>query len=31
VVIGLGIGGAVSGEREFHEPGAEGTTVEEGG
>jgi hypothetical protein len=31
VAIGLGIGGAVSGEREFHEPGAEGTTVEEGG
>jgi hypothetical protein len=31
VVIGLGIGGAVSGERKFHEPGAEGTTVEEGG
>jgi hypothetical protein len=31
VVIGLGIGGAVSGQREFHEPGAEGTTVEEGG
>lgn len=31
VVIGLGIAGAVSGEREFHEPGAEGTTVEEGG
>ncbi len=30
-VIGLGIAGAVSGEREFHEPGAEGTTVEEGG
>jgi hypothetical protein len=31
VVIGLGIGAAVSGEREFHEPGAEGTSVEEGG
>jgi hypothetical protein len=31
VVIGLGIGGAVSGQREFHEPGAEGTTHEEGG
>ena len=31
VVIGLGIGGAVSGEREFHEPGAAGTTVEGGG
>jgi hypothetical protein len=30
-VIGLGIGAAVSGEREFHEPGAESTTVEEGG
>jgi len=29
-VIGLGIGGAVRGEREFHEPGAEATT-EEGG
>ncbi|HET6835140.1 MAG TPA: hypothetical protein VFH30_14795 [Acidimicrobiales bacterium] len=31
VVIGLGIAGAVSGEREFHEPGAEGATTEEGG
>jgi hypothetical protein len=31
VVIGLGIGGAVSGQREFHEPGAEGTPAEEGG
>jgi hypothetical protein len=31
VVIGLGIVGAVSGQREFHELGAEGTTVEEGG
>ena len=31
VVIGLGISGAVSGEREFHEPGAEGTSTEEGG
>jgi hypothetical protein len=31
VVVGLGIAGAVSGEREFHEPGAEGTTHEEGG
>jgi hypothetical protein len=28
VVIGLGIGGAVRGEREFHEPGAEATTEE---
>jgi hypothetical protein len=31
VVIGVGISAAVSGEREFHEPGAEGPTVEEGG
>jgi hypothetical protein len=31
VVIGLGIAGAVSGEREFHDPAAEGTTAEEGG
>jgi hypothetical protein len=31
VVIGLGIAGAVSGEREFHDPGAEGTPAEEGG
>jgi hypothetical protein len=31
VVIGVGIAGAVSGEREFNEPGAEGTTAEEGG
>jgi hypothetical protein len=31
VVIGLGISGAVRGEREFHEPAEEGTTVEEGG
>jgi hypothetical protein len=31
VVIGLGIGSAVSGQREFNEPGAEGATVEEGG
>jgi hypothetical protein len=31
VVIGLGIGSAVSGQREFHEPGGEGATVEEGG
>ncbi|HKA85632.1 MAG TPA: hypothetical protein VKD21_17295 [Acidimicrobiales bacterium] len=30
-VIGLGIAGAVSGQREFHDPGAEGTTAEEGG
>ena len=31
VVIGLGIAGAASGEREFHDPAAEGTTAEEGG
>jgi hypothetical protein len=30
-VIGAGIAGAVSGEREFHEPGAEDTHAEEGG